>query len=100
MRINDDLELLMEVAEWWIKLHAIDHFKKALKIREMVKSGKYGGGLIANSLLSESVYIHHSYRGYGIFHRNSSHASGCIVCLNKLHSFRCGAINVVIILGI
>ena len=99
MRINDDLELLMEVAEWWIKLHAIDHFEKALKIREMVKSGKYGGGVIANSLLLESVYIHHSYRGYGIFHRNSSHASGCIVCLNKLHSFSCGATNVVIILG-
>ena len=34
----------MEVAEWWIKLHVIDHFEKALKIREMVKSGKYGGG--------------------------------------------------------
>ena len=51
MRINDDLELLMEVAEWWIKLHAIDHFEKALKIREMVKSGKYGGGgVIANSI--------------------------------------------------
>jgi hypothetical protein len=76
VRINDDLELLMEVAEWWIKLHAIDHFKKALKIREMVKSGKYGGGLIANSLLSESVYIHHSYRGYGIFHRNSHMRAG------------------------
>jgi len=45
VRINDDLELLMEVAEWWIKLHAIDHFEKALKIREMVKSGKYGGGV-------------------------------------------------------
>ena len=39
--INDDLELLMEVTEWWIKLHAINHFEKALKIREMVKSVKY-----------------------------------------------------------
>ncbi|MDA9909986.1 DUF6500 family protein [Amylibacter sp.] len=42
--INDDLELLMEVTEWWIKLHAIDHFEKALKIREMVKSVKYCEG--------------------------------------------------------
>ena len=55
-------------------------------------------GLIVNSLLLESVYIHHSYRGYGIFHRNSSHASGCIVCLNKPNLFRCGATNVEIIL--
>ena len=42
--INDDLELLMEVTEWWIKLHAINHFEKALKIREMVKSVKYCEG--------------------------------------------------------
>ena len=35
---NDDPELLMEAAEWWIKTHQLDHFEKAVKIREMVKS--------------------------------------------------------------
>jgi len=33
---NDDPELLMEVAEWWIKEHRLDHFEKAVRIREMV----------------------------------------------------------------
>lgn len=37
---NDDPELLMEAAEWWIKTHALDHFEKAIKIREMIKQGK------------------------------------------------------------
>ncbi|GAA0878365.1 DUF6500 family protein [Algoriphagus jejuensis] len=36
---NDNPELLMEVAEWWIMTHKLDHFEKAVKIREMVKSG-------------------------------------------------------------
>ncbi len=36
---NDDPELLMEAAEWWIKTHALDHFEKAVKIREMIRSG-------------------------------------------------------------
>lgn len=36
---NDDPELLMEAATWWIKLHKLDHFEKAVKIKEMVKSG-------------------------------------------------------------
>ncbi len=35
---NDDPELLMEVAEWWIRTHKLDHFEKATKIREMVES--------------------------------------------------------------
>lgn len=35
---NDDPELLMEAAEWWIKTHALDHFEKATKIREMIKA--------------------------------------------------------------
>lgn len=30
---NDDPELLMEAAEWWIKTHHFDHFEKAAKIR-------------------------------------------------------------------
>tara|TARA_R110002126_G_scaffold291803_1_gene459206 strand:+ start:13128 stop:13346 length:219 start_codon:yes stop_codon:yes gene_type:complete len=33
---NDDPDLLMEAAEWWIKTHRLDHFEKAVKIREMM----------------------------------------------------------------
>jgi hypothetical protein len=33
---NDDPELLMEAAEWWIKIKKLDHFEKADKIRKMV----------------------------------------------------------------
>jgi Family of unknown function (DUF6500) len=33
---NDDPELLMESAEWWIKTHQLDHFEKATKIKKMV----------------------------------------------------------------
>jgi hypothetical protein len=36
---NDNPELLIEVAEWWIKTHKLDHFEKAIKIREMIKNG-------------------------------------------------------------
>jgi hypothetical protein len=36
---NEDPELLMEAATWWIKIHRLDHFEKALKIKNMVKSG-------------------------------------------------------------
>ena len=32
---NDDPELLMEAAEWWIKRKKLDHFEKAVKIRRM-----------------------------------------------------------------
>ena len=35
---NDDPKLLMEVAEWWIKKHKLDHFEKAVKIKEMIIS--------------------------------------------------------------
>lgn len=35
---NDNPELLMEVAQWWILEHQLDHFEKAIKIKEMVKS--------------------------------------------------------------
>ncbi len=34
---NDNPTLLMEVAEWWIITHKLDHFVKAVKIREMVR---------------------------------------------------------------
>lgn len=36
---NDDPDLLMEAATWWIKLNELDHFEKAVKIKRMVKSG-------------------------------------------------------------
>lgn len=35
---NDNPKLLMEVAQWWILEHKLDHFEKAVKIKEMVKS--------------------------------------------------------------
>ncbi len=36
---NDQPELLMEAARWWIETHQLDHFEKALKIRDMVNAG-------------------------------------------------------------
>ncbi|WP_396632446.1 DUF6500 family protein [Maribacter sp. R86514] len=35
---NDNPELLMKVAQWWILEHKLDHFEKAVKIKEMVES--------------------------------------------------------------
>ena len=37
---NDDPELLMEAAEWWIMTHKLNHFEKAVKIKEMVQTIK------------------------------------------------------------
>ncbi|MFH0257990.1 DUF6500 family protein [Vibrio rumoiensis] len=37
---NDDPELLMEAATWWIQTHQLDHFEKATKIVQMVEAGK------------------------------------------------------------
>lgn len=34
---NDDPELLMEAAEWWIKSHQLDHFEKAVKIKKLLQ---------------------------------------------------------------
>jgi len=34
---NDNPELLMQVAKWWILEHKLDHFEKAIKIRKMVE---------------------------------------------------------------
>jgi hypothetical protein len=34
---NDNPEELMEVAEWWIMTHKLDHFEKAVKIKGMVE---------------------------------------------------------------
>jgi hypothetical protein len=36
---NDDPALLMEAARWWIETHQLDHFEKAVKIKELIKSG-------------------------------------------------------------
>lgn len=35
---NNNPKLLMEVAEWWIMKHKLDHFEKATKIRELVQN--------------------------------------------------------------
>lgn len=37
---NDDPDLLMEAATWWIQEHKLDHFEKAKKIKAMVESGE------------------------------------------------------------
>lgn len=37
---NDNPNLLMEVAEWWIKTHQLDHFEKAVKIKQMIIQNK------------------------------------------------------------
>ena len=37
---NTNPELLMEVAKWWIKTEKLDHFEKAVKIRDMVMKMK------------------------------------------------------------
>ena len=35
---NDNPQLLFEVAEWWIKEHKLDHFEKALKIKQLLNN--------------------------------------------------------------
>lgn len=35
---NDDPELLMEAAQWWIMTHRLDHFEKALKIKQLIQA--------------------------------------------------------------
>lgn len=35
---NDNPVLLMEAATWWIETHQLDHFEKAVKIKELVKT--------------------------------------------------------------
>jgi len=35
---NDDPELLMEAATWWIQTHKLDHFEKAIKIKAMLEA--------------------------------------------------------------
>ena len=36
---NDNPELLMEAATWWIQTHRLDHFVKANVIKKMVQAG-------------------------------------------------------------
>lgn len=33
---NDNPELLMEAAKWWIQTHQLNHFEKALTIKQLV----------------------------------------------------------------
>ncbi|WP_406684010.1 DUF6500 family protein [Seonamhaeicola sp. MEBiC1930] len=33
---NDNPELLMEAATWWIQTHQLNHFEKATKIKALV----------------------------------------------------------------
>ncbi|GAA0289703.1 DUF6500 family protein [Psychrosphaera haliotis] len=35
---NDNPELLMEAATWWIQTHQLDHFVKAHKVKEMIQN--------------------------------------------------------------
>lgn len=35
---NDNPELLMEAATWWIKKHKLNHFEKAVKIKTLVEN--------------------------------------------------------------
>lgn len=34
---NDNPQLLMEAATWWIKAQQFDHFEKAIKIKRLVE---------------------------------------------------------------
>ncbi len=36
---NDEPEVLMEAATWWIQIHQLDHLEKAVKIKDMVERG-------------------------------------------------------------
>ncbi|MCJ8348859.1 DUF6500 family protein [Moritella sp.] len=36
---NDNSELLMEAATWWIQIHKLDHFVKAVVIKKMIQAG-------------------------------------------------------------
>ncbi|APZ44898.1 hypothetical protein BW723_00730 [Polaribacter reichenbachii] len=37
---NDNPKLLMQVATWWIETHQLDHFEKAVKIKQMILDSK------------------------------------------------------------
>lgn len=35
---NDNPAALMAVATWWIETHQLDHFEKAIKVKEMIQT--------------------------------------------------------------
>ena len=35
---NDNPELLMEAATWWIQTHQLDHFEKTVKIKSLINN--------------------------------------------------------------
>ena len=35
---NDNPELLMEMAKWWILENKLDHFEKAVKVKSMLQA--------------------------------------------------------------
>ncbi|WP_018687333.1 DUF6500 family protein [Ahrensia kielensis] len=35
---NNNPELLMEAAQWWISTHQLDHFEKATKIKKLIET--------------------------------------------------------------
>jgi len=35
---NDNPKLLMEVASWWIEENKLDHFEKAIKIKQLIQN--------------------------------------------------------------
>ena len=35
---NDNSELLMEAATWWIETQQLDHFEKAIKIKALIEN--------------------------------------------------------------
>ena len=37
---NDDTETLMQMATWWIQMHQLDHFEKAIKIKQLILEEK------------------------------------------------------------
>ena len=45
---NDDPELLLEAATWWIMTHKLDHFEKAIKIKSMLQWWKLACGNLWN----------------------------------------------------
>lgn len=37
---NDNPKVLMEVATWWIQTYQLDHFEKAVKIKQMIQNNE------------------------------------------------------------
>lgn len=37
---NDNPKVLMEVVTWWIQTHQLDHFEKAVKIKQMIQNNE------------------------------------------------------------